>query len=109
ASDVPGVPPQKIVTSIGNGPAITAADRSIIVPKKILDRIKKAAEELDINWQYKKPTYGGTDAGAISVSKSGVPSGVISVPCRYIHSNAGLLKVEDILKTIQLVTKFCKL
>lgn len=109
ASDVPGVPPQKIVTAIGNGPAITAADRSLIVPKKILDRIKKAAEELGISWQYKKPTYGGTDAGVISISKSGVPSGVISVPCRYIHSNAGLLKVDDILKTIELVTKFLKL
>ncbi|MBY9000470.1 MAG: M42 family metallopeptidase [Candidatus Heimdallarchaeota archaeon] len=109
ASDVPGVPPQKIVTKLGAGPAITAADRSLIVPKKILDRIKKAAEELNLSWQYKKPTYGGTDAGAISTNKSGVPSGVISVPCRYIHSNAGILLVDDILKTIELVAKFCQI
>ena len=109
ASDVPGVPPQKMVTKIGDGPAVTAADRSLIVPKKILDRIKKAAEELNISWQYKKPTYGGTDAGSIALSRSGVPSGVISVPCRYIHSNAGLLKIDDIMKTIELVTKFCQM
>ena len=109
ASDVPGVPNQKVVTSLGNGPAVTAADRSLIVPKKILDRIKQAAELDNIKWQYKKPTYGGTDAGSISRSRSGVPSGVVSVPCRYIHGNTALLLVDDIIKTIKLVTNFCKI
>jgi len=109
ASDVPGVPPQKVVTSIGGGPAVTAADRSLIVPKKILDRLKQAAEMDDIKWQYKKPIYGGTDAGSISRTRSGVPSGVVSVPCRYIHGNAGLLRIEDIIQTIKLVTNFCKI
>ncbi|MHA1199816.1 MAG: M42 family peptidase, partial [Candidatus Heimdallarchaeaceae archaeon] len=109
ASDVPGVPDQKIVTSLGAGPAVTAADRSLIVPKKILDRIRKAAEMDNIKWQYKKPTYGGTDAGYISRTRAGVPSGVVSVPCRYIHANAGLLLIDDILKTIKLVTNFCKI
>ncbi|MCE7740856.1 MAG: M42 family metallopeptidase [Candidatus Heimdallarchaeota archaeon] len=109
ASDVPGVPSQKIVTSLGDGPAVTAADRSLIVPKKILERIKQAAVMGDIKWQYKKPTYGGTDAGSISKTRAGVPSGVVSVPCRYIHANAGLLLIDDILKTIKLVTNFCKI
>ncbi len=109
ASDVPGVPPQKIVTCLGEGPAVTAADRSLIVPKKILDRIRKAAEMDNIKWQYKKPTYGGTDAGSISRTRAGVPSGVVSVPCRYIHGNAGVLLIDDILKTIKLVTNFCKI
>jgi endoglucanase len=109
SSDVPGVSPQKTITKLGGGPAITAADRSLIVPKKILERIKKAAEMDDIKWQYKKPTYGGTDAGRIALTKSGVPSGVISVPCRYIHSIAGILKVNDILDTIKLVKNFCKI
>ncbi len=109
ASDVPGVSPQKTITELGQGPAITAADRSLIVPKKILERIKKAAAIDDINWQYKKPTYGGTDAGRFALTKSGVPSGVVSVPCRYIHSTAGILQIDDILATIQLVTNFCKI
>ncbi len=109
ASDVPGVPPAKMITKLGNGPAVTAADRSLIVPKKILDRIKKAAEMDEIVWQYKKPIYGGTDAGRISLTRSGVPSGVVSVPCRYIHANAGLLQVDDIVETIRLVVNFCKI
>ena len=109
ASDVPGVSQEKIVTKLGDGPAVTAADKSLIVPKKILERIKKAAEMENIRWQYKKPTYGGTDAGWISRTRSGVPSGVVSVPCRYIHANASLLLVDDILNTIKLVTNFCKI
>ena len=109
ASDVPGVSPQKTITKLGQGPAVTAADRSLIVPKKILARIKQAAEMDEIKWQYKKPTYGGTDAGRISLTKSGIPSGVVSVPCRYIHSTAGILHVDDILDTIKLVSNFCKI
>ena len=109
ASDVPGVSPQKTITKLGDGPAVTAADRSLIVPKKILERIKKAAEIDEIKWQYKKPTYGGTDAGRFALTKSGVPSGVVSVACRYIHSTAGILQIDDILDTIKLVTNFCKL
>ena len=109
ASDVPKVPPSKVVTKLGEGPSVTVADRSLIVPKNILNRIKQAAEIDNITWQYKKPTYGGTDAGRISISKSGVPSGVISVPCRYIHSNAGILNINDIVETIKLVINFCKI
>lgn len=107
ATDVPGVPPNKMVTKLGAGPAITAADRSLIVPKLILDRLKRAAEMSNIKWQYKKPIYGGTDAGRIAIVRSGIPAGVVSVPCRYIHSNAGILNVDDIIDTIQLVKNFC--
>lgn len=106
-SKVPGVEAAKVVTKIGGGPALTAADRSVITPKKILRRLKKAAEMDDIQWQYKKPTYGGTDAGRITLTRSGVPSGVVSVPCRYIHGPVGLLKVTDIVNTIELVKSFC--
>lgn len=108
-SNVPDVPPSKVVTKIGAGPAITAADSSVITPKKILRRLKKAAEKGDISWQYKKPIYGGTDAGRIALTKAGVPSGVVSVPCRYIHGPVGLLKIEDIIDTIHLVKNFCTL
>ena len=109
ANDVPNVSAPRVSTKIGEGPAITTADRSLIVPKTILDRIKKAAEMDNIKWQYKKVISGGTDAGSISLTRAGIPSGVIAVPCRYIHSNAGLLNVEDIESAIKLVVNFCKI
>ncbi|MFW9783023.1 MAG: M42 family peptidase, partial [Candidatus Heimdallarchaeota archaeon] len=61
-----------------------------------------------ISYQIKKPLYGGTDAGKIHVSREGVPSSVISVPCRYIHSPTSLLKLEDIYDTVRLIDAFIK-
>ncbi|MHA1866355.1 MAG: M42 family metallopeptidase [Candidatus Heimdallarchaeaceae archaeon] len=107
ASDVVGVPPNKVVTSIGNGPAVTAADRSLITPKKVLNRINQAAEKDNIKTQYKMPIFGGSDGGRIAITRSGVPTGVVSVPCRYIHGPVAILKIKDIAETIKLVYNFC--
>ncbi len=62
----------------------------------------------DIPYQYKLPSFGGTDAGAIHLSKGGVLSGVISVPCRYIHSPLSLLRLDDFENMVRLVTEFAK-
>ena len=51
----------------------------------------------------------GTDAGAIAVSRSGVPTGVVSVPCRYIHAPVAMLDIRDLEATVELVTRFCSL
>jgi putative aminopeptidase FrvX len=50
--------------------------------------------------------YGLTDAGKIQANREGVPSTVVSVPCRYIHSPTSLLKLEDIYNTVQLLESF---
>lgn len=107
ASDVPGVPASRMVSALGKGPAITVADRSHIVPRHLIDALQRAAGEGP--WQYKKPLYGGTDAGKIAVTRSGVPTAVVSVPCRYIHSPAALLRISDIEATVGLVTRFCEM
>jgi len=107
ATDVPGVPPSRIVAEMGRGPAVTVADNSHIVPRAVLDRLRKAGEGL--RWQYKTPTYGGTDAGRIALSRSGVATGIVSVPCRYIHAPLAMLDVRDIEETIELVARFCAL
>ncbi len=107
AVDTPGIPPQKVVSRLGGGPAVTVADRTVVVPRSMLDRIRRAAAEAGVPWQYKKPVYGGTNAGRIALA--GLPCGVVSVPCRYIHGPVALLRVEDILHTIRLVTQFCRL
>ncbi|TFF99575.1 MAG: M42 family peptidase, partial [Promethearchaeota archaeon] len=58
-------------------------------------------------WQHKKPLYGGTDAGRIAITRGGVRSAVVSVPCRYIHSPISLLVVKDIERTCDLIEAFC--
>jgi endoglucanase len=106
AADVPGISKDKIPAYIGKGPAITVADRTVISNPKVNQRLIKNAELEDIHYQFKKPRYGRTDAAKIQITRSGVPSSIVSVPCRYIHSPTSLLKLDDILQTIRLIEAF---
>jgi len=108
AGDVPGIRESEIPVYIGRGPAITVADNSMISSPKVNERLTKNAELKKIPYQFKKPAYGGTDAGKIHISREGVPSSVVSVPCRYIHSPTSLLKLEDLINAINLVDAFIR-
>ena len=108
AADVPGIRDADIPVFIGKGPAITIADNSIISSPKVNERLVKNAKLDNIPYQFKKPMYGGTDAGKIHISREGVPSSVVSVPCRYIHSPTSLLKLDDILKTVHFIDAFIR-
>ena len=71
-------------------------------------RLTENAKKEGIKYQFKKPMYGLTDAGKIQESRQGIPSTVVSVPCRYIHSPTSLLNLEDIQETIKLLVAFVK-
>ena len=108
AADYPGVSPQGQPSGQGKGPAITVADNGFIVPRKMVMALERAAEQAGIPYQTKVPTYGGTDAGAIHQSRGGVLAGVISVPCRYIHSPFSTCRLSDFDNTWKLLAAFCK-
>ncbi len=108
AADTPGVSEQDCPCKLEGGPAITVADKSLIVNSKLLDKLKELANTNDIPWQYKKPIYGGTDAGRIHIVRAGIPAGVVSVPCRYIHSPISILSLKDISRTCDLIEAFSK-
>jgi len=101
-ADMPGISPDRQPVRLGLGPAISVADRSIVVSRKMVATLEAVAEGASIPYQYKLPTYGGTDAGAIHLTRGGVPAGVISVPCRYIHSPISTLRLDDLEHTIRL-------
>jgi len=107
ATDVPDTPGRAVVTRLGGGPAVTVADRTAVVPSALVKRLRAAAEQAGLPWQYKKPVYGGTDAGSIQARRAGIPTGVLSVPCRYLHGPAAVLDTADLLDTIRLLTAFC--
>ncbi|RKZ19846.1 M42 family peptidase [bacterium] len=85
------------------GPVLTVMDRSIIVDKNLLKHFIKTAEREKIPYQFKRPNIGGTDAGRIHLSKTGVPSMVIAVPIRYIHAPAGIMRGIDYRNTLKLL------
>ena len=106
AADVPGIKDSECPAYIGRGPAITVADRSMISHPYVNKRLIANAKHENIPYHIKKPLYGGTNAGRIHQSRGGVPSSVVSVPCRYIHSPTSLLSLEDIHHTIHLISAF---
>jgi putative aminopeptidase FrvX len=108
AGDFPSIPRHQSPTRLGGGPAITIADASMVAHPHVIATLEEVATEKKLRWQYKQPLGGGTDAGAISLTRRGVPTGVVSVPCRYIHSAVGLLHLSDLAATVDLVHGFIK-
>ena len=51
-------------------------------------------------------TGGGTDAGAIAQSRGGVPSGVLSIPCRYVHSAAETVDLSDMEAGVKTLVEY---
>ncbi|HUT14756.1 MAG TPA: M42 family metallopeptidase [Anaerolineae bacterium] len=90
-------------TRVGAGPAITVMDRSVIADRRLVKLLTDTAEENGIPYQFKQPGKGGTDAGAIHLSREGVPSAVVAVPSRYIHSAVSLLSLNDLDNTVRLM------
>jgi endoglucanase len=102
-ADTPGIPAHKCPARLGKGPALSVADQSIIVNPSFVAFLEQTAESLKIPWQHKTPLTGGTDAGAIHLSRKGVLTGIVSVPCRYIHSPSSVVDLNDLDYTISLV------
>jgi len=88
---------------IGDGPVITVMDRSVISDRRLVDLLVNTAEAEGIPYQFKRPGIGGTDAGAIHKTREGVPSVVVSVPTRYIHSPVAVLDLADFWNTLKLM------
>lgn len=89
--------------ALGGGAALTVMDRSMVAHPRLLGFIRETATTHGIPYQFKTVLGGGTNAGAIHLTEAGVPSAVISVPCRYIHSPAAMLHRDDYANTLQLL------
>ncbi len=106
--DHPGIEKKHSAIEMGKGPSITVSDaegRGIIVPESVLKWLKEAAESNKIPYQLEVGTGGTTDASAIHLSREGIPSGVISLPSRYIHTPVSVLSMSDLEKSAKLIAK----
>jgi len=80
----------------------------MITHRKLLKFVKNIAREKGIPYQLQISPRSGTDAGRIHITKSGIPSVVISVPCRYIHSPHCIAKINDLENTFKLLLEVSK-
>jgi tetrahedral aminopeptidase len=78
----------------GAGPIITrGANINPVLYKLIVDAAKAAKVAIQIEGA---PGSTGTDANVIQVSRSGVAAGLVSVPCRYMHSPCEVISLKDL-------------
>lgn len=91
------------VTRLGDGPAITLMDRSVVAHPGLVALLQEAAADQGIPIQYKAPGLGSTESGATHLAHSGVPATTVSVPCRYIHGPAAILNLNDLDATVRLM------
>lgn len=108
SSDVPGVENSRAPSKMGDGIAILTHDGSMIPNQSLKEFVIKVAKEANIKYQLSAMPRGGTDAGAIHISRVGVPSIVLGVPTRHIHSSVGMASIEDIERMIDLLIELIK-
>lgn len=99
AADLSGVEPSKQVCCLGGGPVVSFMDRSTIYDREYYNLAFRLAGENGLKCQTKQRIAGGNDAGAIHVSRGGVRTIAVSVPCRYLHAPVGMIAQEDFRAT----------
>jgi putative aminopeptidase FrvX len=108
AGDTPGVGPDEAESKLGKGPTILLYDGSLIPHVGLRDLVIDTAEAENIPIQFDKIAGGGTDAGRIHLNGIGVPSLVVGVPVRYIHSHASIMHRDDFDNAVKLMVAVVK-
>lgn len=104
AGDMPGVEAHEATSKLGKGPTILLYDGSLIPNQGLRRLVEDTAKAEGIAVQHDMITGGGTDAGRIQLIGAGVPSVVIGVPTRYIHSAAAVFHMGDYRAAVQLIS-----
>ncbi len=98
AADIAGVSDDKSVCNLGKGPAVSFMDRATAYDRSLYN----AALNSGLKVQSKRAVAGGNNAGAVHLSREGVRTLAISLPCRYIHSPSCVANVNDMTDMLAL-------
>lgn len=85
----------RMSVKLGEGATVKAMDSSVIVPVKVREFLKAAADKRGIKWQNEVLTGGGTDTAAAQRAGKGTFSGCVSIPTRYIHAPIETIDIRD--------------
>ncbi len=107
AQDTPGSG-EGSLARLGGGVSIYVYDATLIPNTKLRDHVVAVAERKKIPFQYSAVPVGGTDGGRVHLTAGGVPTMVIGVPARHIHSAAGIICRKDFDNAVKLVIEVVK-
>jgi putative aminopeptidase FrvX len=103
AGDVPGIKPEESHVKMGGGPVLLVYDVRMIPNLKLRNMVIEMAKKNNIPLQLSSVEGGSTDGGPIHLHKSGVPTVVLSVPTRHIHSHNAIFHRDDFERTVDLL------
>ncbi|MBQ8163641.1 MAG: M20/M25/M40 family metallo-hydrolase [Clostridia bacterium] len=99
ANDLYSTPEHKKIARTGHGPAMSFMDGATIYDRSFIRDIMSRCDTLGIKYQIKGFTFAGTDAASYQRGADGARVAIFSLPVRYIHSQASVVKLEDIEST----------
>jgi len=102
ADDTPGFSRSDCQGRLGGGVQIRLYDPSAITNPRLARLAIETAKAEGIPHQVTVRRSGGTDAGSFHLANEGVPSIVLGVPARYIHSHNAIIDVKDYLQMVTL-------
>lgn len=105
AGDTPKCDPAMPI-KVGKGPAVKVKDSYSISTPMVRDGLVEAAKHAGMAFQYEVLPFGGTDAGAMMSTRGGVPSGTLSIPCRYVHSPVETVSIQDMVDCVKLLKTY---
>lgn len=93
---------------LGAGVSIYVYDATLIPNTRLRDHVAAVAKRKKIPYQWSAAPFGGTDGGRVHLNAAGVPTIVLGVPTRHIHSAAGIICRTDFDNTVKLVVEVVK-
>lgn len=103
AGDVPGIRPEESNIKLGKGPTLLMYDTRMIPNLRLRDLTLATAAEQGIPLQLSLIEGGATDGAAIHMHNAGVPTVVIAVPARHIHSHGAIIHRDDYDNALKLL------
>ncbi|MBE3039565.1 MAG: M42 family metallopeptidase, partial [Chloroflexi bacterium] len=90
----------KMEVSLGKGPTVKVRDSGMLSDPRVVRWLVDTAEKAGLPYQLEVLEAGTTDARAIQVTRAGVPSSCVSIPCRYIHSPSEMVDFRDVQNAV---------
>jgi putative aminopeptidase FrvX len=103
-TDSGDIPKRKnIDVKMGQGPAIKVMDRGMLAHPGVRQWMEDTAQANGIPYQLEVLPFGTTDAKAMQVTHGGSAAGVLSIPCRYVHSPSEMVSASDVTFAVKLL------
>lgn len=101
--DTPEARPMAV--ELGKGPAVKVQDWGMIAHPLVRGLLVRAAEAAGVAYQMEVLERGTTDAAAMQVVRAGVPSGCLSIPCRYVHTPSEMVDEGDVEGAVRVMVE----